>query len=334
MTAPLEIRKDIIGSKLYASRELSYLFNTTTENRSNVDFALTLRQVRGARQPLRSVDSAPVLKTAEVAEARKREPLAMQHPEGPYHGETKTLGRYQNYAATSHLIEGLTRVSSGSANGVDWMLNLRNGLHGSEHKPETSTWRRYFTRPQVSFDMTKENCSSGNSEFVKSKITPQDRRPDRNSGAISIGTIRDDPISFRRWPGCEGTNVGQWRHLIEDTSKGRKSKRHLQAETTMRQDPTLQNCAQITDVRSDGCLVEMLGKKKWNDSVHYDSLSHRPIDGGDPKLYHLAQLRPLAEQNEAIRKLRVKKIVRTDVNIPEARVPLMPRASERDSNEA
>merc|ERR1719503_456734 len=101
------------------------------------------------------------------------------------------------------MLNNLTRCSSTQAHQVDWQCNLRDGTHG---KPEEK-WRRYFSRPQQSFDMMLENCAAANQEYQKSHITPQDRRPDRRSGAISIECIRDEPMNFRRNPGCEGTQV-------------------------------------------------------------------------------------------------------------------------------
>lgn len=206
----IEYRRDIIGEKLYASRnfnQLRHTYEAPGANRASVDWGLTLRQ---ARKPLelKGSASAPSLLTAELAGTRERQPLAPAHPEGPYHSE-----KFQNVGNTAHLLR------EGNALTMDWHVNLRGGLHRSEFTD--STWRRHFARSQLSFDMMKENCTASNESFMSSQITPQDRRPDRQAGAICIGTIRDDPISFRRSPGSEGTQAGS-RHLLEDRRFGQK----------------------------------------------------------------------------------------------------------------
>lgn len=323
----MEYHKDILGEKLYASRNynnLRHTYENAAANRSQFDWNLTLRQVR---KPMKQISgSASMPNLTELDDSRRREPLAPEHPDGPYRDGKESTGRYhryQNFANTSQMCQGLVRVSSGAAPTIDWQLNLRGGLHGNEFQ---TTWRRHHARPQQSFDMMKENCSADNEAYQKSQITPQDRRPDRRSGAISIATIRDDPISFKRWAGCEGTQVGQWLHLIEDHSKGYKTRRQVQFETTMREKPGDPNGARICDNRSDGCIVEMLGKKRWVGAQSHDSLTARfPV--GDPKLYHLAQMRILPEPDEGNRQLRRSKQPRTDADIPETHVSLRGRSA-------
>jgi len=211
------------------------------------------------------------------------------------------------------MLNGKARVSGGAAHSIDWQLNLRDGLHQAEFD---TRWRRHHARPQQSFDMMKENCAADNDAYQKSNITPQDRRPDRSASAINIATIRDDPISFKRWAGCEGTHVGQWRHLIEDTSRGYKSRRVLQHETTYREQPSDTNGARINDNRSDGCIVEMLGKKRWAAAKSHEPFCQK-LPHGDPKLYHLSNQRILAEQDEENRQIRMSRHPRSDNNIPE-----------------
>eukprot|EP00440_Ansanella_granifera_P064034 gb/GFBE01069424.1/.p1 GENE.gb/GFBE01069424.1/~~gb/GFBE01069424.1/.p1 ORF type:complete len:339 (+),score=53.96 gb/GFBE01069424.1/:1-1017(+) len=324
---PMEYRNDIAGEKLYASRnhnQLRHTYSGAAANRSQVDWNLTLRQVRRPAKQINASASEPELHTRDLAESRaKREPLAPGHPDGEYHCERPSLGRYQNFANSSHMINGLTRKSSGSAHSVDWQLNLRNEMHQNEFQTK---WKRHYARPQQSFDMMAENCSKDNEAYQNSQITPQDRRPDRRNGAISIANIRADPVSFRRWPGAEGTQVNAWRHLIEDRSRGYKARGHLAYEVTLRQDEKDTNGARIWDNRSDGCIVEMMGKKKWVGHVHHDHMSQRePGPGGrlrDPKLYHLAQQRILPEPDEDNREKRKAKQPRTDANIPERREPM------------
>lgn len=322
--APMEMRKDILGEKFFASRNYNNLEHTYKvpggANRAQLDWNLTLRQVRSKKTRLSGTQSLPNLNEGRE---KNREPLAAAHPDGPYHCESETLGKYQNRANTDHMLTRMVRVSSGSAHGIDWQLNLRDGLHAAECN-STSKWKRHFARPQVSFDMMKENCSSDNAEFHKTLTTPQDRRPDRSNSAIPIVMIRDDPISFKRWPGAEGTEVGQWRHLIEDRSGGYKVRRHLEHETTLRQYPGDSNGARIADNRSHGCIVEMLGKKKWVGHESHEPMA-RPRFIGDPKLYHLSRHRILPEADEEDRARRMSRQQRTDDHVTEVREPISQR---------
>merc|ERR1712054_410329 len=112
--------------------------------------------------------------------------------------------------------------------------------------------------------------------------------------------------NFRRNPGCEGTHVGQWEHLINDQRYGRKARRQLAHETTLRTHEGDTNGARIEDTRSDGCLVEMLGKKRFFGGDHHDQMSKRP-PVGDPKLYHVSRTRVLPEADEENRERRKTK---------------------------
>lgn len=313
---PLEYRKDILGERFYASRnynDLSQTYRVPGSNRTQLDWNMTLRQRRKIKTdsdtPL--TRSEPNLATAEMQRDRDLEPLVAEHEDGPYHSTTETIGKYQNFAATHHMLNRLNRVSSSSlAHTVDWQLNLRDGHH---QKPDDK-WRRYFTRPQKTFDLMLENCGSDNEAYKTSKITPQDRRPDRRSGAISIETIRDEPMDFRRNPGCEGTQVGQWEHLITCQRYGRKARKQLAHETTLRVHTGDTNGARIDDSRSDGCIVEMLGKKRSVGGVSRDAMSQQP-PYGDPKLYHLSRTWNMSEEDEDNRGLRKNKQTRSDANM-------------------
>lgn len=332
---PLEYRKDIIGERFYASRnynDLNHTYSCPGSCRTQLDWNLTLRQQRknfkGNKESTAS-RSAPNLLTSDLQARSKKD--VKEHPDGPYHekegttkvtladgrvvsqmsdGKPETLGKYQNFSGTHHMLNNLTRVSSGQAHQVDWQCNLRDGYH---QKPDDK-WRRYFSRPQQSFDMMQENCAASNQAYQTSNITPQDRRPDRRATAISIECIRDEPMSFRRNPGCEGTQVGQWEHLIQDRRYGHKARRQLGHETTLRTNAGDTNGACIDDTRSNGCVVEMLGKKKWIGHVSPDVMSAEPPDG-DPKLYHLSRHRIQTEPDEDNRALRMNKQTRTDANI-------------------
>jgi len=209
----MEYRRDVIGERFYASRNYNsprHTYEAPGASRAQVDWSLTLRQARKAL-PAKGPASAPNLRAVELAEAREREPLTKEHPEGPYERDTTTHGKFQNMGNTSHLIKGLASRSC-SSRSMDWHLNLRGGLHRSEcklpEKDESKTlWRRHCARPQQSFDLLQENCNATNELYATSQITPQDRRPDRRYGALPIETIRDEPSSHfqEKTPGSRTT---------------------------------------------------------------------------------------------------------------------------------
>lgn len=322
MSAVLEFRKDTLGEGHYASRNHNDFRHTYDAQggapRAQVDWNLTLRQV-GKKRLAKDGGSASLPNLSEAREV-KRDPLVAEHHDGPYRGHNDTVGKYQNFAETQHMCRGLVRVSSGGAAEIDFQLNLRSGQHtkvDDKWPVEPGHWRRYFTRPQQSFDMMKDNCSLLNEAYKTSGITPQDRRIDRRSGALPIEQIRADPMSFRRNAGCEGSQVGLWEHLITDRRHGHKARRQLAHETTMRLgNPKDPSGGKITDNRTDSCIVEMLGKKKWSGGVSHEPLAARP-PVGDPKLHHLSRMRILPERDEEDRKRRMTKQPRTDDDIPE-----------------
>ncbi|CAE7918483.1 unnamed protein product [Symbiodinium necroappetens] len=104
-------------------------------------------------------------------------------------------------------------------------------------------------------------------------------------------------------------------------------RRAIRYEVTLREDPEDTNGARIHDTRNEGCLVEMLGKKKWVGHQHYDPLVQR-WPHGDAKLYHLSRHRITAEPDEDNRELRKKKQTRTDTHISESREPLRLRTKD------
>mmetsp|Transcript_26788 Transcript_26788/g.64775 ORF Transcript_26788/g.64775 Transcript_26788/m.64775 type:complete len:154 (-) Transcript_26788:115-576(-) len=131
-------------------------------------------------------------------------------------------------------------------------MNLRT--HPSSEF-ENVVWRRYFTRSQASFDKTREHCtitrSDPESMFAKTGITPQNQEPDVSNSALPIATLRaGSEYECKRASGCEGTMAGQWRQLYHPG----KTREMLKWETTLRG---------MADNRSDDCLTEMRGKKKW-----------------------------------------------------------------------
>jgi len=324
----LEYRTDFGGGSLHASRnfnQLRHTYDSIGGNRTNLAWNLTLRQAM-KKLPKQGSSSMPTLFTMERSEARTREPLIAEHADGAYYAATDdSVGRYQNMGENSHMLRGLTRVSSGGAHSIDWQLNLRDDTNKS--------WNRNFGRQHQSFDMMTENKEieknapnelkqehkTVGEHRCRHRIDPRMsivRRPDRQAGAVCLSTSREENYRTRRWAGCEGTQVGQWRHLIEDRRFGHKSRSQLQHETTLREQPGETKGSRICDNRSDGCLVEMMGNKSWIGSKSLDPFASQPPEG-EPKLHHLSKTRLLPERNEDKRQLRMSKHPRKDDGIPE-----------------
>lgn len=226
------------------------------------------------------------------------------HPDGAYLSCTKSGGRYHNVAASAHMLTKLVRRTSGAAHMVDWQLNLRGGLQS--HKPDAK-WRRYFSKPQQSFDAIKENCGPDNAAYQESHVTPRHKKPDRRAGGLTIEQIRNEPFAAQRLAGCEGTQVGQWGHLIKDKKHGAKHRSQLAHETSIRVGPGDESGSRLDDNRTDVCVVEMLGKKKWYGARNHNALAAHPKEGGDVRLHHLSTLKPEAEVDEDNRQLRVSR---------------------------
>lgn len=146
---------------------------------------------------------------------------------------------------------------------IDYRYSLRRGADQLTRANEA--WCAYFTRPSESFDMMAElNEESQQSQTITNipRVRPE-LRLERRKGALSIAMRRDPkeaPINFRRTPGCEGAQTGQWLHLLRDRRGGDRSRSEMAFATTLRE---LSSPDGLDDQRSDSCLVEMLGKKKW-----------------------------------------------------------------------
>jgi len=302
----LEIRPDFAKGKAYASRNDNHLRHCYTKwgtDRSQVDWLLTLRQQRGKAPPLRGSASAP-----NLHEGKTRPHRTKDNEEGVYHSHTQTMEKYQNYANTRQMCERILRVSSGDAPTIDWQCNLRDGYH---QKPD-ALWKRYFTGTAVSFDRLNENCVKAGETYRQNYTTPIDRVPDLEANAIHAESLRKDEILFKRWPGCEGSNAGCWRHMVNDHKHGYKTRGALRWETTLREDPADDYGARIQDSRSEGCLIEMLGKKKWNfANNHHDALS-AAVPKGDTRLNYLQYMEPKTEVDEPNKSVRQKKTRRRD----------------------
>lgn len=326
----LEVRPDFLRGKAYASRnsnDLTHCYKKWGTDRSQVDWLLTLRQQRPKAQPLKSSASAPNLHERKERAIRTKDP-----EQGPYHTETDTMEKYQNHANSSHMCSRLTRVSSGDAQSIDWQLNLRGGMH----KQPDALWRRYFTTSQVSFDRARENCARDNEAYQKNKVTPIDRRPDLEANAIHAESLRKDDILFKRWPGAEGTTASQWRHLVTDHKHGYKTRGAIRWETTLREDPNDDYGARVQDSRSEGCWVEMLGKKKWHFSENNGDTLSRPVPQGDPRLNYLTTHDIITEDSQPDMDKRRRKQKRTDEaqlgNFRNARTDRAPVVGEEEED--
>jgi len=157
-----------------------------------------------------------------------------------------------------------------------WHLNLRCI---DAHKPANG-WRRHFTRPFQTFDHLNANLADASfrEEYQKLEGTPRrgkEWHPDRQKGHWGGILQRDDDANFVRSAGCEGAQAGQWLHLLT----ARHERCQLAHETTLRDSFGDQSGARVTDNRSEGCIVEMLGKKKWcNASPRTADLHLRHLD--------------------------------------------------------
>jgi len=184
-----------------------------------------------------------------------------------------------------------------------WHLNLRST---EVHKPANG-WRRHFIRPFQTFDHLKVHLADKASRetYENSEGTPRAAnrwRPDRQKGHWGGILARDDDANFTRASGCEGAHAGLWMHLFQ----ARHERAQLGFETTLREADGDEHGARVNDNRSDGCIVEMLGKKKW-----YNASPKRV----DLKLDHLEFLKATSEPDEDNRKARVAKTPRRDAAI-------------------
>ncbi|CAE7225640.1 unnamed protein product [Symbiodinium sp. CCMP2456] len=304
-TLPMEIHTDIIGDKLYASRnhnQLRQVYQGSASNRSQIDWNLTLRQVRRPKE-MKSASSAPNLHTSELLESRtRREPLAPEHPDGPYHGASQARGKYQNFANSAHMCNGLVRHSSGPAPSIEWQLNLRGGIHQNDFKTK---WRRHHARPHQSFDYI-DNCSKSNEAYQNSQSTPEDRRYDRRYGALSIETIRDDPVSFRRWPGCEGTQacfgsavMAQTAAAAEAPSAPSKGQSGMARPAGGKKKEVLQQIAALVDPQGLHGTRRVLAAMIWL------GLEPEDLDGSKDQNVEVSAKVPDAERARRIKEERV-----------------------------
>jgi len=181
----------------------------------------------------------------------------------------------------------------------NWHLSLRSK---DVHKPANG-WRRHFTRGFQTFDHLKAHLADKGfrEEYENGETTPRAAMssPDRMKGSWGGILTRDDDANFVRAAGCEGAHAGLWRHLLESG----KNRSQLAHHTTLREAYGDQSGARVNDNRTDGCIVEMMGKKKW--------CGPGP-KSADLKLHHLNFLKVAAEPDEENRKIRVAKTPRRD----------------------
>jgi len=283
-SAPLEVKLDIARGKAYASRnynDLRHLYEKWGVDRSQVDWQLQLRQQRQPAAKFRTAVGEPTL-----TEPRKKPAQTKEPQEGPY--EQQTFG---NTATSGHMLRRIgdpvqtTNIRPQCKEQVCWQMNLRNSAPTEMGRFDNKPWRRFHTKGYVSFDRMGENIKqeiyAGDGPTPEHKhITPQDRRPDRSNSALPIATLRDGSDyciegvrTKMRYPGCEGTALQNWRHLIHPG----KVRDMIKFECTLHEMP---------DNRSDACLVDMLGKKKWQYCTAKDRDTLGP-EYPDPKLEYM-----------------------------------------------
>ncbi|KAF4732896.1 hypothetical protein FOZ63_030105, partial [Perkinsus olseni] len=249
-SAHLEVKLDTLRGKAYASRNANdYCIHANDGSslqmhgdRPLMDWQLTLRQTRRPLGPFVSPKRPPVL-----LGSRKRSrsvPEKDLHVDGVY-GDCK----YGNIAGSGPMVRSFAANRFVEKDSVHWQVNLRSDAAGAQEGPR---WRRYHQRSAVSFDRIKENAAREDPRNKLQETTPIDRAPDRRMGALPIRYIREDlPYDSVRYPGCEGTGLQNWRHLIH---RG-KTRTMLRHETTLRGYP---------DNRSNECISDFLGKKRWH----------------------------------------------------------------------
>lgn len=319
---PLQIHMDHTKTRQYRSKNSNDLRQTWTQDYSTdgcqVDWLFSLRRPEKNEKPgqatlRKSKFAASVPSFHDVRQ--KNYATTDEHQEGPYQTiykrdpetkemvpapeEEQTNEKYYNYNDTRHILDNRVsmRVSSGNTENVGWTLNLRGGL---QNKPDKQ-WKRYFTKPHKSFDMAKETLKSDEYRDMNTSVRlAANQKFERNQNALPIETIRDQPIVFYRWPGCEGTALNTWHDLANDKKHGHKSRMNIKWETTLREkEGYLENLgSRLTDNRSEGCVTEMLGKKRWHFASNPE-VNPRGCDAKfDSKLYHLNNFDFMPEADE------------------------------------
>lgn len=229
------------------------------------------------------------------------------HPDGPYLQATASGGKYQNVASCMHMLTRLVRMSPG-VHTVDWQLSLR----GNDHANPNNSWRRHFTRPVGTFDALHASRQDEVYREQYEKLPGTPHYPCGDDRMVKF-VVRDDRPNWRRAKGCEGAQSGQWLDLLKDNERGTKNRSQMHFETSLREVPGDQHGARLSDNRCEGCIVEMMGKKKWAGDINPDpsTLAERPPKG-DVRLHHLRYLKAKPEPDEEIWKLRVGKTPRRD----------------------
>lgn len=292
-----EIQLDANDGTIYPSRNYNDLRHVWIDDRqterNQVDWLLTLRQVIPKKK------KSPYPSSVPTVHSPREKPMNTTEPEqGPFMSRWSrkkmeadhlsksfhTNEHFQNFAETRHLVANATtmRQTSGGASEINWSLNLRGSMSA---KPDMK-WKRYFQRSHQSFDMAQDNFKA----YGATNISPQQKSLERSATSLPIATIRDNALKQDRWPGCEGTALNNWEHLVADKEHGHKSRNNIRWETTLREHKNyLENLgSRVADNRSEGCVTEMLGKKKWHFSHSVKNDLALPYNqGGDPKLHHI-----------------------------------------------
>jgi len=129
-----------------------------------------------------------------------------------------------------------------------------------------------------------------------------DRRLDPKNTSLGLASIREFDDSFHREHGCEGANAGKWQHIIKTPGGTRKQMMHA---TSLRDAVKDNRVVPFGDNRSDICIVEMMGKKRWFNSRSANPRA-APPPVGDARMHHLSVLHVEAEPDDNVRRLRTR----------------------------
>ena len=190
--------------------------------------------------------------------------------DGPYEqkkyirNSNEGMGR-TNFATSGHMLGKGDSINaktcrSSNAEAVEFQINLRHAA-GEKAGFTNAPWRRCYTRSYKSFDQMAEEKTTD--KFAAQEVTPEVRRPDRNTSSVLCTNLRAGSDYMRdgkgaggRADGCEGSALSTWRGLTQVNPQHRSAVGWC---STLRGMP---------DSRNDSSLVDMMGKKKqWNSTA-------------------------------------------------------------------
>ena len=234
MTGPLKIYKDSDGvGDSYAARNLHDVFDDCGKpsgDSSEIAFKLRLRQKRPKKAGPTSPEGSP-----NFAERRQK---PQPTPSDWYFNDPK-FGDCDPSILAELGDDVLHPVRFTPQASLNWMVQLRRDSSPSK-------WNEHHLR-------SSNSDSPGSAHHAK-------------SDCASGGSCKPNEYACARFPGCEGSSLSQWAHLI----KSGKNRNIIAWETTLRGS---------SDARIDEARVGMLGRKPL-----YFKPSKDSIVASDPKL--------------------------------------------------